>query len=84
MTIARRQLAISPEEISSARRGFHCDSDVLRERLDEVGRSFVAGYLCAALHGMPAGVGSAWSHSGTAFQADLHSLRRGGPQPWTT
>jgi hypothetical protein len=50
MTIARRQLAISPEKISSTRRGFHCDSDVLRERLDEVGRSFVAGYLCVALH----------------------------------
>jgi enediyne biosynthesis protein E3 len=43
--MSRRLLGISPEETSFARRGFRCDSDALRERLERVGRSFVQGYL---------------------------------------
>jgi hypothetical protein len=45
--LSRRVLGISPQETSFARRGFRCDSDAVRERLETVGRSFVAGYLCA-------------------------------------
>ncbi|HXO42852.1 MAG TPA: DUF1702 family protein, partial [Thermoanaerobaculia bacterium] len=45
-TLARRLLGISPQETSFARRGFRCDSDALRERLETVGGCFVHGYLC--------------------------------------
>lgn len=45
--LTRRVLGISPAETSFARRGFRCDSAVVRERLEEVGRSFVHGYLAA-------------------------------------
>jgi hypothetical protein len=45
--VSRRVLGISPEETSFARRGFRCDSDAVRERLEEVGRCFVHGYLRA-------------------------------------
>lgn len=45
--VARRVLGIAPEETSFARRGFRCDSDAVRERLEEVGRCFVHGYLRA-------------------------------------
>jgi hypothetical protein len=45
--VSRRVLGISPAETSFARRGFRCDSDAVRERLEEVGRCFVHGYLCA-------------------------------------
>lgn len=44
--MSRRLLGISPRETSFARRGFRCDSDDLRERLEQVGRCFVQGYLC--------------------------------------
>src|SRR4051812_12052035 len=45
--LSRRVLGISPQETSFARRGFRCNSDAVRERLETVGRNFVAGYLCA-------------------------------------
>jgi len=45
--VTRRVLGIAPEETSFARRGFRCDSDAVRERLEEVGRCFVHGYLLA-------------------------------------
>ncbi|HVR09111.1 MAG TPA: DUF1702 family protein [Thermoanaerobaculia bacterium] len=45
--VSRRVLGISPEETSFARRGFRCDSDTVRERLEDVGRCFVLGYLLA-------------------------------------
>lgn len=40
-------LRISEDEVSVARRGFRCDSAVARERLEEVGRSFLRGYHAA-------------------------------------
>ena len=46
-TLSRRVLGISPRETSFARRGFRCDSAAVRERLEEVGRCFVHGYLRA-------------------------------------
>jgi hypothetical protein len=45
--VTRRVLGISPQEASFARRGFHCESRAVRERLEEVGRSFAAGYNLA-------------------------------------
>jgi hypothetical protein len=45
--LARRALGIDPQETSFARRGFRCDNRELRERLEEVGRTFVAGYHAA-------------------------------------
>lgn len=45
--VSRRVLGISPQVTSFARRGFRCDSDAVRERLEEVGRSFVRGYYLA-------------------------------------
>ena len=44
--LSRRLLGISPLETSFARRGFRCDSEALRERLEGVGACFVHGYLC--------------------------------------
>jgi hypothetical protein len=45
--VSRRVLGIAPEETSFARRGFRCDSEAVRERLEQVGRCFVHGYLRA-------------------------------------
>ena len=45
--VIRRVLGISPQETSFANRGFRCDSEAVRERLEDVGRSFVHGYLAA-------------------------------------
>jgi hypothetical protein len=42
--VSRRVLGISPQATSFARRGFRCDSEAVRERLEEVGRCFVRGY----------------------------------------
>lgn len=44
-TFSRRLLGISPRETTFARRGFRCDSAAVRERLEQVGRCFLAGYL---------------------------------------
>ena len=41
---ARRLLAIAPEETSFARRGFRCDDDAVRRRLEGVADTFVQGY----------------------------------------
>lgn len=40
----RRVLGISPDEVSFARRGFPGRDSPVRERLEEIGRTFVAGY----------------------------------------
>jgi enediyne biosynthesis protein E3 len=45
--LRRRLLGISPLETSFARRGFRCDSAVLRRHLETVGGCFVQGYLLA-------------------------------------
>ncbi|HEY8020395.1 MAG TPA: DUF1702 family protein [Thermoanaerobaculia bacterium] len=45
--MSRRLLGIAPQETSFARRGFRCDAADLRARLEEVGRTFVAGYHAA-------------------------------------
>jgi len=45
--IARTALRIAPEETSFTRRRFRCDSAAVRERLEEVGRTFVRGYHAA-------------------------------------
>ncbi len=42
--LKRALFGISPAETSFARRGFRGDSGVVRERLETVGRCFVAGY----------------------------------------
>jgi hypothetical protein len=58
-TMTRRLLAISPRETSVARRGFRCDSAAVRERLEEVGRCFVAGYNAALVSSEPAALAAA-------------------------
>jgi hypothetical protein len=45
--VRRVLLDLSPEETSFARRRFRGDSAAVRERLEEVGRCFVAGYNAA-------------------------------------
>jgi len=45
--IIRRLLAISPRETSFATRGFRCDEERVRERLEGVARCFVRGYHAA-------------------------------------
>jgi hypothetical protein len=57
-TVARRMLGISPQETSFARRGFRCDSRPVREHLEEVGRSFVHGYLAALEAGSAEALGA--------------------------
>jgi hypothetical protein len=44
---ARKAFGIDPVETSFARRGFRCDGPDLRERLEGIGRTFVAGYHAA-------------------------------------
>lgn len=45
--LKRALFGISPQETSFARRGFRGDSAAVRERLEEVGTCFVAGYHAA-------------------------------------
>ncbi|HVT14607.1 MAG TPA: DUF1702 family protein [Thermoanaerobaculia bacterium] len=45
--LRRKILGIAPDEVLFARRRFRCDEDAIRERLEEVGRSFVRGYTAA-------------------------------------
>lgn len=45
--IRRALFSIAPEETSFGRRGFRGDSAAVRQRLEEVGRCFVAGYHAA-------------------------------------
>jgi hypothetical protein len=52
--LARRIVAMGPEEASGARRGFHLGTAAKRQRLDEVGATFVLG-LNAGLETWSAG-----------------------------
>lgn len=84
----RRLLAIAPEETSFARRGFRCDDDAIRERLEGVAGTFVQGYhfalqesrpepLAARLESLPLELrGFAYEGAGMALQI-LDSLT-----PW--
>ncbi len=51
--LRRALFGIRPGETSFERRGFQTDSDALRERLEEVGRCFVAGYHAALAEDRP-------------------------------
>jgi hypothetical protein len=51
--LKRALFGISPEETSFARRGFRGDFTEVRERLEGVGRSFVAGYHAALEESAP-------------------------------
>lgn len=46
-SLARRLFAIAADETSFARRGFRCDSDTVRCRLEGVASTFVEGYHAA-------------------------------------
>ncbi len=45
--LAKRVFGIDPGETSIARRGFRCEAPELRERLEGIGSTFVAGYHAA-------------------------------------
>lgn len=45
--LARALFAISPRETSFAERGFHCDDEEIRERLEGIAATFVGGYHAA-------------------------------------
>lgn len=51
--LKRALFGIAPEETSFARRGFRGDFAAVRERLEEVGSSFVAGYHAALEESAP-------------------------------
>jgi hypothetical protein len=52
--LKRALFGISPEETSFANRRFRSDDDAVRERLETVGRCFVAGYHAALEESAPA------------------------------
>lgn len=52
--LQRRLFGISERETSFARRRFRCEAAAVRERLEEVGRCFVAGYNAALEEERPA------------------------------
>ena len=45
--LARTLFAISPRETSLAARGFRCDAEEIRERLEGIAATFVGGYHAA-------------------------------------
>jgi len=75
--VSRRLLGIAPQETSFARRGFRCDAADLRARLEEVGRTFVAGYHAALEEGEGAALAArldrvdrelrGWAYEGAAM-----------------
>jgi hypothetical protein len=52
--IRGQALGISALEVTFARRGFRCDSNAVRERLEEAGRCFLGGYHAALAARHPA------------------------------
>jgi enediyne biosynthesis protein E3 len=52
-TVRRLLFGIDPADTSFARRGFHGEAGPLRDRLEQVGQTFVQGYHCALAEERP-------------------------------
>ena len=84
--LARTLFAISPRETSIATRGFHCDGDEIRERLEGIGATFVGGYhaalevdppeLAVRLDREPAAA-RGWAYEGAAMSLTLLDILTG-------
>lgn len=84
--LARALFAISPRETSFAFRGFHCDTDDVRERLEGVAATFVSGYHAALETDPPAltdrldrepAAARGWAYEGAAMALTLLDVLTG-------
>ncbi len=84
--LARSLFAISPRETSFAFRGFHCDGEEVRERLEGVAATFVSGYHAALEVDPPAlaerldrepAAARGWAYEGAAMALTLLDVLTG-------
>jgi hypothetical protein len=70
--LKRAVFGISPGETSFAKRGFRGDSAAVRERLEQVGRCFVQGYLTALEEDRPLPLAARLNELDREFQGFAH------------
>lgn len=84
--LARALFAISPRETSFAARGFRCDNEEIRERLEGIAATFVRGYHAALEIDPPAlaerldqepAAARGWAYEGTAMALTLLDVLTG-------